>query len=103
MHFVKPTLESEKTIDRKSIVAFNKAHGNNTPSDKAKEVLRAVERKKATIGALIDRGGCTMVNRDNRHILEVGGDVKIVHRADDWLFEGRDRETDMDTHESDEF
>jgi hypothetical protein len=104
MHFVKPTLETGKSIDRKGVVAFNKAHGKDSHTDKAKEVLRAIERKKATIGSLIDRGGSTMVNRENRHILDVSGEVKIIDRVDYWLFEGREDEQDMDTQkESDDF
>ncbi len=84
-------------------MAFNKAHGNESHVEKAKEVLRAMERKKATIGALIDKGGCTMVNRDNRHILDVSGEVKVINRYDDWLYEGREEKRGIDSQgESDE-
>ena len=99
IHFIKPTLEPNKTLDRKGTVAFNKLHGKESHIDKAREVLRAMERKKATIGALIDKGGCTMVNRDSRHILDVSGEVMVVNRFDDWLFQGREDERgDMDTN-----
>jgi hypothetical protein len=99
MHFVKPTLDRDSIIDRQGIIAFNKAHGKDTPAEKAKEFLRAMEAKKTAIGTLIDRGGSTMVNRDSRHILDVSGEVKVIVHEDDWLFEGRDREDEMETQE----
>ena len=43
-----------------SIRAFNRVHGNTSQQDKAREVLRAVQRHKERIGVGLDPGGCQL-------------------------------------------
>src|SRR5205809_485914 len=43
-----------------SIRAFNRVHGNNTQYEKAREILKAVQRLKDQIGVGLDPGGCQL-------------------------------------------
>ncbi|BDD62352.1 hypothetical protein MAP00_007321 [Monascus purpureus] len=43
-----------------SIQAFNRVHGNHSQQEKAKEVLKAVQRLKEQIGVGLDPGGCEL-------------------------------------------
>lgn len=42
------------------IRAFNRVHGNQSNTDKARAVLKAVERMKVKIGPGLDQGGCEL-------------------------------------------
>ena len=43
-----------------SIRAFNRVHGNTSQQDKAREILKAVQRHKERIGVGLDPGGCQL-------------------------------------------
>ncbi|CEL05693.1 hypothetical protein ASPCAL06810 [Aspergillus calidoustus] len=43
-----------------SIRAFNRVHGKNTQQEKAREIMKAVERLKEHIGVGLDPGGCEL-------------------------------------------
>lgn len=43
-----------------SIRAFNRVHGNKSQQEKAREVLKAVQRMKCQIGVGLDPGGCEL-------------------------------------------
>ncbi|KAA8651319.1 putative C2H2 finger domain protein [Aspergillus tanneri] len=43
-----------------SIRAFNRVHGNHTQYEKAREILKAVQRLKEQIGVGLDPGGCQL-------------------------------------------
>lgn len=43
-----------------SIRAFNQVHGNTSQQDKAREILKAVQRHKERIGVGLDPGGCQL-------------------------------------------
>lgn len=43
-----------------SIRAFNRVHGNHSQQEKAREVLKAVQRLKDRIGVGLDPGGCKL-------------------------------------------
>ncbi|KAL3455076.1 hypothetical protein BJX64DRAFT_282327 [Aspergillus heterothallicus] len=43
-----------------SIRAFNRVHGNNTQQEKAREIMKAVQRLKERIGVGLDPGGCEL-------------------------------------------
>ena len=43
-----------------SIRAFNRVHGKNTQHEKAREILKAVQRLKDQIGVGLDPGGCQL-------------------------------------------
>ncbi|PWY94699.1 hypothetical protein BO94DRAFT_542968 [Aspergillus sclerotioniger CBS 115572] len=44
----------------RSIHAFNKVHGNNTPQEKTREIFKAVQQLKEQIGVGLDPGGCEL-------------------------------------------
>lgn len=43
-----------------SIRAFNRVHGNTTQYEKAREILKAMQRLKDQIGVGLDPGGCQL-------------------------------------------
>ena len=43
-----------------SIRAFNRVHGNHSQHEKAREILKAVQRLKERIGVGLDPGGCQL-------------------------------------------
>jgi hypothetical protein len=76
---------SNDAEERVPIKQYMRAHGNEKMDLKtsAAETLRAMEVKKERVGPGMDRGGCTLVNRDRRAtLLQNEGIARVV--ADDY-------------------
>ncbi|PYH51869.1 putative C2H2 finger domain protein [Aspergillus niger CBS 101883] len=61
-----------------SIRAFNRVHGNNTQQEKAREILKAVQRLKEQIGVGLDPGGCELATPARNERLSNDEDVYEV-------------------------
>ncbi|KAI9810678.1 MAG: hypothetical protein M1827_006137 [Pycnora praestabilis] len=61
--------------------AFHKVHGNKSTRERAKEVERAIKKKKRDVGPGFDRGGSTMLN-DTRRLAFVD-DEDVAEEVDE--------------------
>lgn len=62
-----------------SIRAFNRVHGNTTQEDKAREILKAVQRLKERIGVGLDPGGCQLATPDRNERVSNDEEVYELH------------------------
>jgi len=72
---------SKGTEERVPIKQYMRAHGNEKMDLKtsASETLRAMEVKKERLGPGMDRGGCTLVNKERRAtLLQNEGIARVV-------------------------
>ncbi|KAL2827538.1 hypothetical protein BDW59DRAFT_160180 [Aspergillus cavernicola] len=61
-----------------SIRAFNKVHGNNSQDEKAREIMRAVQRLKEHVGIGLDPGGCELATPERGERVSNDEDVYEV-------------------------
>lgn len=64
-------MTEKQKIEEAAYIGFMRAHGINIKKheesrEASREVLRSLRKRKETIGAGIDRGGCTLVNEAMR-------------------------------------
>ncbi|KAI9373372.1 hypothetical protein BJX61DRAFT_541820 [Aspergillus egyptiacus] len=61
-----------------SIRAYNRVHGNNSQAEKAREILRAVQRLKEHVGVGLDPGGCELATPERNQRVSNDEDVYEV-------------------------
>ena len=77
-------LTDKQKTEKHAFTAYMKAHNiGPTSREASREVLRAMTKRKQTIGPGIDRGGCTLINEEMRGIFVQNPGIRRVVALDE--------------------